>query len=301
MTKGHDMILVTGAAGMNGSAVIREFARQGAPVRALVRRIEKAVEFQKYPTVKTVEGDMLRPETLGAALNGVHRVLMISSADAQLVETQCAFIDACKRAAVGHIVKFSGRESNIGYDQLRFRFTRMHVEVEQYLEASGVAWTHLQPSQFMQVYLREAPTVVSKGALFLPMAEVTMSPVDIADIAKVAFALLQGEGHEGRAYVMTGPEALTMHEIAAHISEAVGRPLRYVPITPEERRQTLLAAGAPPYFADALVEQAYERLRNPKSQVYLGTHETFGVEPTTFPEFARRNAAAFRGAALAFA
>jgi uncharacterized protein YbjT (DUF2867 family) len=137
MTKGIDMILVTGATGMNGLAIIREFARQAAPVRALVRRIEKAAEFQKYPTVEAVEGDMLRPETLGAALDGVDRVLMISSANAQLFETQRAFIDACKRANIGHIVKFSGRESNVGYDQSRFRFTRMHIEAERYLETSG--------------------------------------------------------------------------------------------------------------------------------------------------------------------
>ena len=74
------MILVTGATGLSGSAVIREFARQKYPVRALVRDRAKARAFETFSTVEIVEGDMLRPETLEAALNGVDRVIMISSA-----------------------------------------------------------------------------------------------------------------------------------------------------------------------------------------------------------------------------
>ena len=90
------MILVTGATGLSGSIVIREFARQKTPVRALVRSRAKARAFRSLPTVEFVEADMLRPETLGAALDGVDRVLMISSSDPQMVETQCTFIEASK-------------------------------------------------------------------------------------------------------------------------------------------------------------------------------------------------------------
>lgn len=74
----------------------------------------------------------------------------------------------------------------------------MHDEIERYLERSGLSWTHLRPSQFMQVYLRETPTIVSKQAIFLPMADVTLAPVDVEDIAKVSFALLAREGITGR-------------------------------------------------------------------------------------------------------
>jgi uncharacterized protein YbjT (DUF2867 family) len=288
-------ILVTGAAGSSGSAVIREFARRRTPVRALVRSRGKARDLETLPGVELVEGDMLRPEALGAALAGVERTLMISSAGPQMVETQCAFIDAAHGAGVRHVVKFSGRESGVGFDAARFRFTRMHEEIEDYLEASGLAWTHLRPSQFMQVYLREAPTIAGQGALMLPLGNTRLAPVDQEDIAKVAYALLCGGGHEGRSYEMTGPEALTMAEIAERISGAIGRPVRYVDVTPAERRQALLRAGASSYFADALEEQAAERRRCPQSRVSLETHETFGVRPTLFAEFARRSAAVFRG------
>jgi uncharacterized protein YbjT (DUF2867 family) len=164
------MILLTGATGLNGWAITQEFARQKHPVKALVRSMDKASKagLDKLTGVNLIEGDMLLPETPGAALDGVDRVLMISSSSPDMVETQCSFIDSCKRAGVRHVVKFSGAESGIGFDATRFRFTRMHEEIERYLGASGLAWTNLRPSQFMQVYLREAPTVVAHRAIYLP-------------------------------------------------------------------------------------------------------------------------------------
>src|SRR5262249_22320558 len=204
------MILVTGAAGLNGSAVVREFSRNGVAVRALVRDRSKAGQLGELPHVELVQGDMARAATLDRALEGIDRVLMISSADPQLLETQCAFVDACKAAGVAHVVKFSGKESGIGFEANKFRFTRMHEEAERYLEQSGLAWTHLRPSQFMQVYLREAPTIAAKGLLLLPLEDVRLSPVDIEDVAKLAFALLTHGGHQGRAFEITGPQALRM-------------------------------------------------------------------------------------------
>jgi len=289
------MILVTGATGLSGSIVIREFARQTTPVRALVRTRAKSRALETLPTVALVEGDMLRPETLAAALHSVDRVLMISSSDPRMVETQCTFIDACKKAGIKHVVKFSGAESGIGFDPGKFRFVRMHEEIERYLERSGLAWTHLRPSQFMQVYLREAPTIVAENVLYLPMDNARLSPVDIEDIARVAFAVLHNEGHEGKSYDMTGPEALTMTEIAERVSRALGKTVRYVNVAPEEKRRALLAAGTPPERADALDELFAERRRRPESRVHLATHQAFGIRPTTFAEFVRRNADIFRG------
>lgn len=294
------MILVTGATGLSGSAVIREFARQKYPVRALVRDRAKARAFETFSTVEIVEGDMLRPETLEAALNGVNRVLMISSARERMLQTQCMFIDVARKAGVRHIVKFSGKESGVGFNPENFRSTWEHEHIEDYLESSGLAWTHLRPSQFMQFYLPQAPTGVdvAEKALFLPMENARLSPVDIEDIAKVAFALLHSEGHEGKSYDMTGPEALTMTEVAERISQATGKPFRYVNIPLEEKRQAWLAAGIPSERVDAVSEVVSERSKCPESRVYLGTHEAFGVHPTTFAEFARRNAAIFCGESM---
>ncbi|MBB3452733.1 uncharacterized protein YbjT (DUF2867 family) [Rhizobium sp. BK313] len=276
---------------------IDEFVREGQHVRALVRNLAKAsdIGLDRLAEVELVEGDMGKPDTLDAALDGIQRVLMISSPTPNMFETQCCFIDACKRNGVRHIIKFSGAESGIGFDPSKFRFTQMHEDIEDYLERSGLAWTHIRPSQFMQVYLREAPDIAATGLLQLPFENIELSPVDVRDIAKVAHRLLHDGGHESESLNMTGPEALTMDDIAARISNVIGRPVRYVAIAPEKRRESLLANGMPTSFANALDEQLAERLKRPRSRVYLTTHEKFGVRPTTFAEFAERNADVFLG------
>jgi len=288
------MILVTGAAGQSGSRVIREFVKQKTPVKALIRDSTKAAPFMDMPGVEVVVGDMLRPETLGPALLDVDRILMISSSGVQMADTQCTFIDAAKKAGVEHIVKFSGAESGMGFDATAFRFTRMHEEIERYLEGSGLAWTHLRPSQFMQVYLREAPSIIKSGLLALALEDATLSPVDLVDVARVAYGLLTTSGHAGKRFSMTGPEALNMNQIAAAISEAISKPVRYLNLSPEDRKKVLEATGMPPYFVDAMDEQAAERRRCPVSRIDTSAQEMFGIKPVTFAEFARKNADFFR-------
>jgi uncharacterized protein YbjT (DUF2867 family) len=289
------MILVTGAAGLSGSIVARELAKQGMPARLLVRDCAKATKVKDLPGLEIVEGDMQRRETLGPALAGVERVLMISSANREMVDTQCNFIDACRTAGVAHVIKFSGAEPD--FDPQEFLFTRMHEVIENYLEASGLAWTHLRPSQFMQVYLREVPTMLSDHAFYLPFDDIQLAPIDLIDVARIATVLLRDGGHEGRSLDMTGPEALTMAEIAERFSAVAGRTIRYVPITPAQRSRNLLAAGVPPYFVDALDAQTHERLRRKKSRTCLDVHREFGVEPTRFAQFVQRYAHLLRMAA----
>lgn len=291
------MNLLTGATGLSGSAIVREFVRQGVPVRALYRDEAKAQALAGLPGVEPVAGDMLRPETLEPALAGVRRVLMISSARERMVETQCTFIDAAKRAGIEHIVKFSGRESGDGFDPTAFRGTRMHEEIERHLEGSGVAWTHLRPSQFMQVYLPRALTGVDPAdrSLTLPIGDSQLAPIDVEDIARISVAVMRSDNIAGRRFDMTGPEALTMTEVVARISAATGESFRYLDVTPEAKHASLLDAGYPRPVADLLDELFRERTKRAESTVVLDTHKTFGVTPTTFADFARRHAAQFLG------
>jgi uncharacterized protein YbjT (DUF2867 family) len=109
--------------------------------------------------VEVVEGDMSRPETLTTALSGVDRVLLISSSDQQMAKTQSRLIDAATESGVQHIVKWSGLSAaDVGTP---FIFGSMPAEIGSYLESSGLAWTHLRPSQFMTEYLREWPTITA--------------------------------------------------------------------------------------------------------------------------------------------
>jgi uncharacterized protein YbjT (DUF2867 family) len=213
-----------------------------------------------------------------------------------MVETQTAFIDAAKAAGVRHVIKFSGLDAR---PDTTFPFGLMHKEIEEYLERSGLAWTHLRPTGFMQEYLREAPSIINDGAFYLALGDARLNPIDLVDVAKVAFLLLRDGGHEGARIAITGPEALTMAEIADRISRAIGKTVRYVAVSPAARRQALIAHGMAE-FADALDKQAKERLKGGiESQVDLSTHQLFNVKPTAFLKFAQRNAKAFGAAAAA--
>ncbi len=291
------MILLTGATGTAGSLIVNEFVQQRERVRILVRDKKKAIGLARVPTVEIVEGDMSKRSSLGSALEGVDRVLMISGPGMDLVETQCTFIDACKAAGVRHVIKFSGLDAR---PETTFPFGLMHKEIEEYLEKSGLAWTHLRPTGFMQEYLREAPSIIHQGALYFALGDVKLNPIDLVDVAKVGFLLLRDGGHEGVLLPMTGPEALTMTEVAYRISRANGRTVRYVGVPPIARRQALIDNGIPPEFADALDRQVEERVKGGlESQVNLSTHKLFNIKPTTFLEFAQRNAEAFGGAPAA--
>lgn len=291
------MILLTGATGTAGSFIANEFVQRKEPVRILVRDRAKAARFEKVPTVEIIEGDMSKKGSLGAALEGIERVLMISGPSMSMVETQSTFIDASKAAGVQHVIKFSGLDAR---PETTFPFGLMHKHIEEYLEKSGLAWTHLRPTGFMQEYLREAPTVIHQGALFLPLAETRLNPVDLADVGKIGHLLLRDGGHTGERLAITGPEALSMGEIAERLSRAIGRTIRYIPISALDRRKALIAHGIPPEFVDALDRQVEERLKGGlESRVDLSTHRLFNLIPTTFFEFAKKNGKAFEGAAVA--
>jgi len=286
------MILVTGATGLNGSELVRRLSAKGIPSRALVRNPAKAQPLASLPNVEVVEGDMARPDSLTDALQGVERAMLISSSDQTMVEVQSSFIDAARRAGVQHIVKLSGIIPELDSP---FRFARMHAEIEKRLEASGVAYTHLRAGEFMPSYFRQVPSIVARGVMALPMADARIASIDIGDIAKVAIAVLTTSGHEGKTYPLTGPESLTMAEIAAKLSAAIGKPVRYVDVPPEDARQARLAAGMPPYLAEGLDELFAERRKGKESTVWPTIQEVFGWAPTRFDEFATRNAAIFRG------
>ena len=286
------MILVTGATGLNGRELVHRLSARGVSVRALVRNAAKAGELSSLPNVEIAEGDMAFPQTLAEPLRGVERAMLISSSDPAMLDVQSNFIAAAATAGVKHIVKLSGimPERNSA-----FRFARMHGEIERRLEASGLAFTHLRAGEFMPSYFRQVPSIVAKGVFFLPMEDAKIASIDVGDIADAAVAALTGSGHEGKIYSLTGPEALTMAEVAERLSAATGRTIRYSNVPPQAAKQAQLAAGVPPYLADALVELFAERRNGKEAQVWPDIETIIGRRPTSFAEFAVRNAAIFRG------
>jgi uncharacterized protein YbjT (DUF2867 family) len=286
------MILVTGATGLNGGVLVRLLSARGVPVRALVRNPTRATALASLANVEVVEGDMAHPDTLAEPLRGVERAMLISSSDPAMLEVQSNFIEAARKAGVRHVVKLSGIMPDVDSP---FRFARMHGEAELNLERSGIAFTHLRAGEFMHAYFRQVPAIVARGTFFLPMEDARIASIDVRDIAEVAARALTEPGHEGKIYPLTGPEALSMAEVAEKLSTATGKPIRYVNIAPEEARNAQLAAGVPPYTADALAELFAERRKGKESKVWPDIEDILGRRATTFDEFATRHVAIFRG------
>jgi len=294
------MILVTGATGLNGRELVHRLSARGVPVRALVRNAAKAGGLRPSDPpgqagegrVEIVEGDMARPETLIPALRGVERAMLISSSDPMMLDVQSNFIEAARTAGVKHVVKLSGIMPELDSP---FRFARMHGEIERRLEASGMAFTHLRAGEFMPVYFRQVPSIIARGALFLPMENAKIASIDIGDIADVAAVALTNSGHEGKTYPLTGPEALTMAQVAEKLSAVTGKHIRYMNVAPEDAKKAQLAAGVSPYIADALAELFAERRKGKEANVSPAVQMILGRPPVSFDAFAKRNAAIFRG------
>jgi uncharacterized protein YbjT (DUF2867 family) len=286
------MIAVTGATGLTGRAIVERLSARGVPVRALVRNLDKARDLAALPRVELAQADLARIDTLVPALRGVARVMVISSSDPSMLDVQTNVVTASREAGVAHVVKLSG----IGSEPTSsFRFARMHGEIERRIEASGLAFTHLRAGEFMHSYFRQVPAIVGKGILPLAMGDARIASIDSGDIAEAAVATLTGDGHAGKIYPITGPEALTMTEVAERLSRVTGKPIRYVDVPPEDARKTRLAAGMPPYLAEALDELFAERRKGVEATLYPTLERVFGIRPTRFDEFATRWAPVFRG------
>lgn len=288
------MILVTGATGTNGVEIVKLLSRSGVRCRALVRNPEKISTLSDLPGVEVVQGDLSRPESLPPALDGVDRALLYSSIAPDLAELQGNFVRAAKKAGVRHIVKFSGIDAD---PHCEWRFLRWHGIAEQDLEESGLAFTHLQPNQFMQVYLRFQVTIASQGKFYAASKDSRVSPVDVRDIAAVAVAALTGTGHEGKKYVITGPEALTYFDVADKLSAAICKKVSYVDVPLEAAKQAILDTGAPAWFAEGQAEQFRFRWQGNQSRVTSTIADVAGKKPTSFEDFAREYASYFRGEA----
>src|SRR5262245_54671852 len=213
------MILITGATGRVGGLTLKQLSNRGMRVRAMVRNAEKAA-LVAGPQVETIIGDLAQPRSLDAALDGITAALLVSPLDPHQVELQGNFIDAAKRAGRAHVVRISGLGTALDSS---VRSGRWHAQTEKYLEDSGLPFTHLRPPFFIQNILRFAPTVRASGEFTGSLNQGKVAMIDVDDIAAVAATALTTDAHAGKAYALTGPEALSNADVAERLSRILGR------------------------------------------------------------------------------
>jgi uncharacterized protein YbjT (DUF2867 family) len=285
------MILVTGATGHIGSELVRLLADQGAPARALVHSPDKAAPIQRLG-LETALGDYEQPDTLDVAMKGCDQLFLLSPPTPRQPQQEQHVIDAARRAGVEHVLKqsvpWAGPDAPLV-------FCRWHGQVEQHLAQSGLAYTLLRPSSFMQNFLMSAQQVADQGVLYGMFGEGRVAFIDARDIAAVAAELLTNPGHQGASYTLTGPEALSAAEVAERLSAATGRQVRSVDLGPDGYRQALAGAGMPGWLVDGVVESNTMLAAGHAAMVTNEVARLTGRPPRTFARFAADHQAAFGG------
>jgi uncharacterized protein YbjT (DUF2867 family) len=283
------MILITGATGRIGGATLKYLSRGGVALRALVRSPDKVASVAA-PGVETVTGDLAEPRSLDAALEGVDAALLVSPLDPQQVALQGNFIEAAKRAGRVHVVKVSGLGTALDSP---VRSGRWHAQIEQHLEDSGLPFTHLRPPFFMQNILRFAPMIRANGEFVGALHQGRVAMIDIRDIAAVAGTILTTPGHAGKAYALTGPEALSYQEVAERISTSLGRKVIYKDIPLEAMRERLRASGMPEWHVEVQVDFSTALRAGQAATVTDVVAAVTGRQPRTFEQFFREHVALF--------
>jgi uncharacterized protein YbjT (DUF2867 family) len=289
------MIVVLGATGTIGGEVLRQLVAQDVPVRALVRSPER--EAALSVPAPTVVADLADPATLGPALDGADAVFLATPASPHQVELESALVDAVA-AAPGrpHLVKLAA----LGYDAVpvdrAITLAGNHQRVVQRVRDAGVPHTVVAPSGFMSNLLRQADAVRGEGVLRASSGDGGLAWVDPADVAAVAVRALVSSGHDGASYDVTGPESLDHAAVARALSEATGRPVRYVDVPPEDFRRGMEAAGVPPWMAAALTELEQTYRAHLAEVVTDGVQRVAGRPPTPLRDWLARHRDAFAAA-----
>lgn len=274
-------IMVTGASGNLGSAIARKLTEKDMEVIAGTRKPDEYVG-----PGESIILDYSDPSSFGPALDGVEKVLLMAPPmDATAAQTLPSFIKSSKEAGVKQMVLISA----FGADATEEAPLRI---IERYLMGSGIPFTILRPNFFMENFTMgfALPMIKHKDGLFLAAADGKTSFISVEDIATVAVKAMTEEGHEGKDYNLTGPEALDHNDIVEIISSKAGRTINYVPLTLEDQKNGAMANGMPEPLADYM-NMLYGAVSAGHTAGITSDFETVtGSKPISFREFAEINA-----------
>ena len=264
-------VLICGATGTTGSEILRQLKGEDVELRALTRSEESA---QK-----------LRAE-------GVDVVYVANSASPELPALEGGLASAAREAGVGHLVKLSV----IGAaEDAPLIFAQMHARAEDLIRESGIAWTMLRPNGFMQNTLAWAGQIPG-GTVYGPVMDARWSIVDVRDIGSVGVAaILDPQGHAGKTYDLTGPEASSPREQVEILADLLGRPIAAQEVPIDQAKESMLSMGWPDWSVERMGE-LFELYANGLAEGVSGDIETVTGRPArTYREFAADHLAAFGG------
>ncbi|MFJ8477866.1 NmrA family NAD(P)-binding protein [Kitasatospora sp. NPDC094011] len=249
------MIVIMGAGGATGGATLRSLAALGAPTRALSRdpdRLAAALDDRTRARTTTVAADAADPESLHRAFRGAHQLFLTMANGPRQVQHELNAIEAAVACGVEHIVKVSAPAAE---PDSPVAVSRGHHLIEERLRSLRITTTVLRPYAFMQKLLLLAPGIAAAGVVQGAMGQARCNYVDVRDIGEAAAEVLTRPELAGGDHPLTGGRAYSHPELTALLGELLGRPVRYLDLTPSELHAHLVTrAGMPDWLATHVVE-----------------------------------------------
>jgi uncharacterized protein YbjT (DUF2867 family) len=240
-----------------------------------------------------MEMDYNKPETLITAFKGADKLYLLTPASPKAAELAANLVKAAKKNGIKHIVKQSIMAAD---SELDVAHLHLHRQAEKMMEESGIPFTFLRLNDFMQNFVNfYTPTIKSNNALYLPAEDAKVSFVDVRDIAATAVKTLTDDGkYIGKAYTITGPEALSYSRAAEILSNVTGKKISYVNVSEEDTRVGLKAMGWDDWLVNTTLQLFNLYRKGYASRVSSEVEEILGRRPTSFTQFAKDYAQAFR-------
>ena len=280
-------VLVTGATGRVGRAVVDLLVDAGVPVRALTHRSEPVATWPA--NVEVVTGDLSEPESLDAGLQDVGAVFLVWAAPP---ETAPAVIERLATYARRVVFLSAPYKTPHPFFQQPNPMAVLYADIERRIAKTGVESTIIRPGMFASNALFWwAPAIRTNGVVRWPYGAAETAPVDDRDVAAVAARTLYQDGHVGGDYVLTGPESLSQAEQVRIIDDVLGRPITFEELSPEEFRSET-EGGWPPPVVDMLLA-AWGATMGTPAYVTATVFDILGSAPRSFREWVADHAAAF--------
>jgi uncharacterized protein YbjT (DUF2867 family) len=276
-------VLVTGATGTVGSALVPALRARGVTVRAMTRNPDRPV-----PGVENVVADLQDPHAVTAALKGVDAAFLNSPSTEDAAALQIRFAELARDCGVDRLVLLSQYGARTDSP---VRFLRWHAEVERHVHQLELHHTVLRPNLYMQALLGFADTI-AQGVLAAPIGDAPVSIIDTRDVAGAAAAVLTSAEHAGSTYTLTGPRAVTHRQIAQALATATGQEIVFTDV-PVEHFTAALSGLLPAWLLDGLVEDYAHYANREAADVHSSVVDLTGRPARDITEFARDHAAAF--------
>jgi uncharacterized protein YbjT (DUF2867 family) len=291
----QESILVTGASGNIGSEVVNLLlaVAPAVSIKAAVHSRQNVKKVKDGDRVKVIPIDYNESDTLRQALKDVDKLFLLTPDVPNASDLASNAVTEAKKAGIRHIVKQSVMGADLEAD---VGTMRLHRQVEEIIEQSGIPFTFLRPNEFMQNFINfHSPSIKGNNAFYIPLEDAKVSLVDVRDIAAVAVKSLTDEDlHKNKTYLITGPEALSYHQVAEILSNRIGRKINYVNISDEEARAAMKEIGLSDWLINTVSELSDYFRKGKASEISSAVEEVTGNKPISFSQFANDYVDAFR-------